>query len=566
MVNRILCALVGVCLAAGAAADVYVVADRTTVQVNESFRIELVADGGETGEPEVTGLDADFDVLGRSQSNNLSIINGRRESSRRWIYTLLPRATGTFAIPALSVGGTSSEPIEITVRPAVKPPPGEADVFVEATLDRDASWVQAQVIYTIKIYLGVTARQIALQNPVIEGGEVLIERLGEDRRYEALVGQRQYDVLERTFALFPQSSGEFVVEPAVFTASLWQRGRISSPRVFRSDALQLAVAPAVPPPPHLAGSDWLPARAVTLRAELRPADGVLDEGEPANLTVDLQAEGLLASQLPELDLALDPALRVYPDQPDLVKRALPGGVRASRRQGYAVIASRGGVFDLPRLELPWFDVDLGEWRVASAPLTALRAAGQVNAEPEPAPPPEVAPATEAATEEAREDAPDPRAESRLLRLRVTNYLLLGAWLITLYILWRGPQLRRRQRRAARREAQQNAPYVSARRALKAAGRAADAGAATEARDALLTWARETWPAHPPGGLAALARYLPAETAAPVLDLHRHLYGPSDTAWDGAALRAQLSALDRAGTKIAVAPGPDAPLPPLIPAR
>ena len=78
----------------------------------------------EEGEPDVTGLDEHFDVLGRSQNTSISIVNGQRQASRRWTYVLLPKAPGQFTIPAVSVGGVASDPIAVLVREASVAPPG----------------------------------------------------------------------------------------------------------------------------------------------------------------------------------------------------------------------------------------------------------------------------------------------------------------------------------------------------------------------------------------------------------------------------------------------------------
>ena len=367
---------------AGAGAEVYTAVDRPSVQVNESFSLTLTADGGEEGEPDVTGLDEHFDVLGRSQNTSISIITGQRRASRRWTYVLLPKAPGEFTIPPLSVGGVTSDPIAVTVREASVAPPGQADVFLEVALEREQSWVQAQVVYTLKLYLGVAVRQTSLDDPVIEGGEVIVERLADDRRYEAQIEDRLYTVIERNFALYPQASGEFTIEPVRFQASVWERGRISSPRVFASEPLTLTVAPVVPPPPEFAGAAWLPARDVRLRAEVRPDDGVLESGEPANVRLRLEADGLMSSQLPELEIPDQAGLRIYPDQPDLETRALQTTMRSAREQGFAIIASRGGAFELPALEVPWFDTGAGAWTSASVALPTLKAAGAI-AQPAP---------------------------------------------------------------------------------------------------------------------------------------------------------------------------------------
>ncbi|MEM6817582.1 MAG: BatD family protein [Pseudomonadota bacterium] len=528
-------------------ADVYALISRDEVQLNESFTLVLIADRNEQGEPEIDGLSDNFDILGRSQSSSMSIVNGQRETSRRWTYSLLPKALGDFEIPALSVGGVSSQPVRVRVTEPVVAPAGDPDIFLEVSLDRNQSWVQAQVIYTLKIYQGVAIRQNQLEPLRVDGGEVIATRLGEDRRYEATIDGRQFDVVERTYALFPQESGEYLIQPAVFRGSLYSRGRISAPQEFRSEALQLSVEPAVPPPAQFADALWLPASELQLSASMEPRDGILDEGVPANIVVDTVVRGLQANQLPELELDVDPALRVYPDQPDFASRELPDGVIARRQQSFAVIAGRGGVYDLPTITLPWFDVDTGEWRVASAALGSLRAAGQIVSQPPPvAVEPEPEPALDAERAAPVTVAEDPALRAALFRARLINYGLLALWLVTVFIMWRAPMKQRRKRKRARREADQNATYRTARKARKLASQAAQRGDASAARNALLDWAREVLGPEAASGLVALAAFLPSQDATAVLELDRALYGTSKDDWDGARLAAVINNLDRPG--------------------
>ena len=540
------------------------------MQVNESFSLTLTADGGEQGDPDVTGLDADFDVLGRSQNTSISIVNGQRQASRRWTYVLLPKAAGRFTIPPLSVGGVSSDPIPVLVREATVAPPGQADVFLEVSLDREQSWVQAQVVYTLKLYLGVAVRQTSLDDPQIEGGEVIVERLADDRRYEAQIEDRLYTVIERNFALFPQSSGEFTIEPVRFQASVWERGRISSPRVFTSKPLTLSVAPVVAPPPQFAGAAWLPARAVRLRAEVRPDDGVLEPGEPANVRLRLEADGLMSSQLPELEIPEQQGLRIYPDQPDLETRALQTTMRSAREQGFAVIASRGGVYELPTLEVPWFDTEAGAWTSASAALPELRAAGLASSQPaEPAEPVVEAPADAvsqpaSATPAAAPAEADLALRERLFRLKAINYGLLVLWLATLWLVWRGNARDRRQRRARRRQRNSEAPFRATQKAFKAVQRACDADDPRAAARALVDWAGHFWPDRPTRALGEIATRLPDEAAAAVEALNRHLYGAAaGEAWQGEALKRAMRSVHEPGAAARLAEQRD--LPPLFPA-
>ncbi|MEO0576167.1 MAG: BatD family protein [Pseudomonadota bacterium] len=559
---RVLLVVVFGVAAASAGAEVFVTLDRSVVQTNESFSLVLTADEGEQGEPDVSALREHFDELGRSQNSSFSIVNGQRQTSRRWTIVLLPKTAGEFEIPALSVGGVSSRPVRVTVKEAVAAPPGEADVFFEVSLDTSSSWVQAEVIYTIKLYLGVAVRSTKLEEPRVDGGEMIVQRLADDRRYDAQIGERLYTVIERNFAMFAQASGDYEIAPARFTASLWERGRISTPRVFQSEPLSLSVQPTVAPPAEFAGSNWLPAKALTLDADVRPDDGILEPGEPANVRLRLAATGLMGNQLPEIALATGNGLRVYPDQPEITERALQTGMQSRREQGFAVIAGAGGVFELPSLRVPWFNTTTGEWQAASVALPTLRAAGVVNSTANQAPAAATDLEQDAAALQPAAGPADVALREELFRLKVICAGLLALWLLTLAWVWRVTNSKRTQRRNHRATVDREAPFRATRRSLKRVQQACQKNDPIAAHENLLEWAQSFWPEANVRTLGDIAMRVDPADADPIRELDRHRYSATDTPWNGAGLAKAVLRLHRPGVQTRTSARSE--LPPLFP--
>ena len=174
MVVRRLLILLGCLLAPAVHAAVEASVDRNEVEQNESFLLEVVVDGNTSDEPDISALDEDFLVGQSSQTSNTKIINGQISRSMTWSYTLRAREAGEFTIPPIVVGTDQSRPIKISVLEPQEAPPGEADVFVTAEVDADTTWVQAQVLYRIKVYRAVATRQPTLREPVITGAEACL--------------------------------------------------------------------------------------------------------------------------------------------------------------------------------------------------------------------------------------------------------------------------------------------------------------------------------------------------------------------------------------------------------
>jgi hypothetical protein len=335
------------------------------VDLNESFTLEIMVDTNTDLEPDLSVLDENFYVGQVSQLSNTSIINSEIRRSMTWTVVLMAKRTGTQEIPAIRLGTQASNPVRIVVNEPANEPPGEADVFVTSEVDRDETFVQSQVLYRIKIYRAVPTRQPALREPTIGGAEVLVEVAGDERSYEAVLNGRAYNVVEKVVALYPQESGEITISPARFEARVLRNGRITGRKIFESDPHTVTVLPIPAPPPEYPDAAWLPAMDVQLNDEWSRETDELQAGEPVTRRVTLSALGQLETQLPVLAIPEVDGLNVYADRPDLRRVLEPGGIRGVREDQYAIIGVTGGQLEVPALELPWWDLETGEWRVAT---------------------------------------------------------------------------------------------------------------------------------------------------------------------------------------------------------
>ena len=78
----------------------------------------------------------------------------------------------------------------------------------------------------------VQTRQPRLYEPEISGVETLIEIAGDDKNYESVINGKTYDVIERVYALFPQVSGELLINPIRFEARILKNGGITGRRTY----------------------------------------------------------------------------------------------------------------------------------------------------------------------------------------------------------------------------------------------------------------------------------------------------------------------------------------------
>jgi hypothetical protein len=507
--------------------------DRTTVRENESFTYVIRAEGRAVGEPDVSFLEQQFDILNRSAATRIQLLNGRTEQVAEWIYQLMPRKTGQLTLPPLQFGNALSNAVTIEVLPALAAMDEPAEIFMEVEVDPAKVYVQAQTVYTLRLFVAVATGRATLTPPPITGGEAIVERLGEDRQYRTTRNGRTFEVRERRYAIFPQQAGALSIGPATFEAMVIPSRGFSRVQRMRSDSAELEVLPAVAPPPEFAGAAWLPATNLTLTEAWADGGAKFSLGVPRTRALTIEADGLLETQLPELRLGAASGIRQYPDQPELEREVSDTGLKARRIERYAVIAQVAAAASIPAAELPWWNVRTERWEVARIEPQSI----PVLPSNEPA---VVPPITTSGTLPNLDPVDEPANYWPLI-----SSILGVAWLSTI-LLWlrsRSGGIWPRIDDSPKRSRGAPAETPSSRRILKQLRAACRADDATRVQQLLLDWAKLQFAPEPPHSLGALRDRLPEPLAAAVGALEGHLYGPVGGSWSGVELAALLANLD-----------------------
>ena len=512
-------------LAGGAAgqAAVSVEVDRVPVIADQAFRLIFESAEKIDAEPDFSPLGESFTLLGNHRQTSVNIVNGRLSRAQKWVLTLITDQTGTLTIPPIAFGSSKSEARRIEVVAEARPAGKGDDIFIEVEVDEPNPYVQAQVVYTLKLLRAAQVSNASLTEPTVADGRALINKLGEDKNYQIRRNNRPYRVTERRYAVFPQASGPLKIEPVLFKGqsggglfSLDPFAPRPEPIVIRSAPVALAVRPI---PAAFSGERWLPATRLNIQEQWSTDPALLKQGEAATRALTLEAGGLAASQLPAPASALPDSFKTYPDQPEFEETSDRRGLVGTRREKMAVIPLAAGEFILPAIRIPWWNTGTDQPEVAE--LTARRVKVQAAAPAPARPQDEPAPAGQA------EAAPGAVGSGALAGAHwpLISLALLILWLGTLGLWWRG-------RRATTGAIAAKPPKPPGPASIK---RACMKNDAPGARDALLFWAGAKWPDQAIKNLAALGARGDAEFQDAINALNRHLYGNHGAKWDGPAL-------------------------------
>lgn len=204
------------------AADLVASVDRSRLNSGETVELTVQSsDVTQFGKPDLSPLDAQFEVSGTRQINQLTTLDGDNHATTRWIITLLPKVNGNVVIPPLQVGALKTQPITLqVVESASQNTSAElAPVFIEASLDQTSVYVQAQALLTVRVYHSVSLYDDSSLTP-LQIPDARVEQLGESRTYEKVINSIRHGVIETRYALYPQHSGAVVIPAQTFSATL----------------------------------------------------------------------------------------------------------------------------------------------------------------------------------------------------------------------------------------------------------------------------------------------------------------------------------------------------------
>ncbi len=527
------------------AADIVVETDRNPVSLDETFRLVFSAGESVDDDPDFSPLNIDFEVLGTQQSSQISIINGKQISEKKWIVTLLPKRSGEITIPEITFGSDKSQAGVIQVKQSGDDKEKGREVYVEVEVSDDAIYVQQQLGVTVRVYRSIAVANATLSPLTASGVDTFVESVKADNRYRSRIDGRLYDVFERYYALYPQASGELILNQVIFKATKGMDRFFADPFgqqpksiIRRSEQKVIEVKPV---PATFTGATWLPLHSLKLEVGWPQEPPVFRVGEPVTLTLTLTGHGLPANQLPEVQLQLPEQLKTYPDQPTLKNDTEDNGLVGIREEKIAIIPSQAGKFTLPEIALDYWSVSDEKTKSVSVPareIQVLPAALQTTDSPAIGLPIEAGISGDEAknTEQAESVMQsNPGAEQGAQTVLFWQTLAVGvcfAWLITLFLWWRS-----RQGQASTDDSDNAVPVKTALKQIETACKNNDASACHQA---LLRWGRANWPESPPLNLNEIETRLDEPVRPLIANLRDQLYSPNASQWDGTRFREAFS--------------------------
>ena len=538
------------------AADIKVSVDHDPVGLNETFTLTYELEQSPDSPPDFTPLHDNFDLINQGQSSSTSWINGKVTSSIKWKLVLRPLRAGKLKIPPVQFGSDTSTAMEITAIDAAKFRPqrdnGSDHIAIEVEASPESAYVQQQIIYTMRLLLNTNiSRDSTLSAPQLKGANANIQQIGKDTQYTAQRNGSNWQVIERRYAVTPLSSGVIDFEPVHFEGQMvqqQQRPQQADPffNMFNtmrgpvkhlfSDPLSVEVKPQ---PAAFTGKLWLPASKLEIDGHWSISHDELKTGEPATLTITVEADGLSAEQLPVPEVVFPVGLKSYDDQPERKDEATKSGTKGVLLQKIAVVPTKAGSYSIPAIEIPWWNIDTDKMEIARLDAIDIKASGaDVSA---------AASQPQSSSPQAEQPPTSPQTESVAVPKtaqwwKIAALIFALLWILSIAaLLWyfklRKPKLRKPVDSNGRKplldslEAATQFGKQRRRKVLQAA-RSNDPQAT---RNALLKWGESVFPEIQIHSLSSLAQQLDGALATEVEKLNLSLYSIAPAEWSGSEL-------------------------------
>ena len=363
--------------------------DRDTIAFGETATLSLTFEGGQpqtAPSPDVPGLQ----IVSTGNSQNFSIVNGQMSSTVTITFSVSPKRTGDFVIPAMTVDvngqSLTSPPLKLKVVPPNSPPPqavssGSEAAFMRLTLAKTNVYVGEVITANIKIYL---------RDDVEEHGQPQISSLPADgfsigkgvyqNAYREQIGNRVYTVIPASLALTVTRTGPVNVGPVMgsIVIVLPSSNSGSDPffrRFFNAgDQKQISLA-----------TDAVTLNALALPKENVPANfnGAVGKytltvtagptnvavGDPITVRVQISGRGALdALSLPDQPAWRD--FKAYPPTQN-VKTTDQLGIEGAKTFEQIVTPQNTDVHELPAFAFSFFDPAAGTYRTLTEPPVQL---------------------------------------------------------------------------------------------------------------------------------------------------------------------------------------------------
>lgn len=363
------------------------VLDRDSIGLDEQAVLQVVVEGSaqDLPQPRLPTL-PQFEVYSQGRSTNMQIINGAVTRSETYRYILIPNKSGTFPITPISLvyknkrykapdleltilqrGTSASDQLKENAQTSSG---NTKDYFMEAVVDKKNPFVNEQITFTLKFYIGVQYYgSPELTEPTTTG--FWTEILGNKAPYFQKINDRNYKVIERKYALFPTQTGELEIGRAMIRVTIPSRNRPND--IFgsffgrgeevsvRSQIVKVNVRPL----PQAGKPDNFTGTIGRFNMTATTPKTTVEANQPLTMTIKITGTGNIKSVAAPIIPDVENKFRIYESSSTENVSKLNNKIGGTKIFEEVFIPKQPGKYELPSISYNYFDPDKEKYRSIS---------------------------------------------------------------------------------------------------------------------------------------------------------------------------------------------------------
>ncbi len=327
--------------------------DRNAVDLLERFTLQLKADDIVIlSAPDFSSLAKDFNVLNKNVNQSMQNINGVSSESVTWQVTLEAKKVGKLIIPAFSLAGEQSEPIEIAVKKASVTKQGNSNFDLQLYANKLNAKPNEQIIVTLKFSFSKNVSN--LQSTELALGNAQVIRL-DDNSYEYSQNGKAFGAYEISYAVFASNTGALEIPAQKISVRL---GRSSMFNNRSGDRISLQSKPLKIPISALdnkTNGPLLVADSLSLQEDWLQKTETIELGSSLTREINLLITGALAKTIPSLQISEMENIKIYPEPAQKTEQKTSNGLVTKRSRSFAIIPTAIGKYTLPEIKIMWWN-------------------------------------------------------------------------------------------------------------------------------------------------------------------------------------------------------------------
>ena len=366
--------------------------DKNVLSEGDVLSLSIEYNGDEKGNPDLSSLEDDFQIVSNSTSTQVNYINGTFSQTKKWTVGLRPLKKGKIVIKPIKFAGLTSNYQEVEVKeltdvayiPDSKTNYNSPYFKIEQKTEKGPIYIHQQMNVLVTIYdsLGLKDGAISISEDT-KNNWIIKPLFQQPKVTQEVIDGRKMNVVKFWYAMFPQKSGELVVPEFSFNG-YYIKNTDFGLNNFHNDFMMLGVdfrsafgqrvpvlmktkKKVVNILPNIQGSllkDWLVLDDLSVSSSLSVKNG-FKVGEAFSQNIEIRAVGTEKNLMPNLVIPEVDGLNQYPEKPEFREEIVKGKVVTTAIYNIVYIPSKGGEFIIPKIDINWFDVNTKTMKTSS---------------------------------------------------------------------------------------------------------------------------------------------------------------------------------------------------------